>query len=521
MTTNKGIKKLRGKYILDAFGEYSLNGDAYMTKSKLFQLCSSWKKKLKLEEFNEDYDYLLKEGYLSVEGDDIYMSQVLRYENYSAMKLATLLQDIEVSTRHLPNVMIGNGNPLTTEQHKAVHMALKNRLSIILGGAGTGKTTLIEALVKYGASELNSDWCLCAPTGKAARNLTTRSGLEAKTLHSALKRCPGDDFLFACELEDIRLLVVDEASMLTLEMFAGLLKAAPEDARIVLVGDPNQLLSVGPGNVMLDLLKLGVPSAFLTTCHRQAGAAGALLENVQKFNHIQGFGNLKFDDGFQFHQKYSSKEVFDHVCKRATDLYLLNKNVQVLSPYNDSTELSVKKLNCEIQERLNPLVAGNENRNKQLRIFRNGDRVMIGKNDKQRNICNGDIGTLCIKSDAPDNLEYTVYFPDGRSATWNDKSGLFGLSLAYAITVHKSQGSEYTEIIMPLIEPFAFTMNRNLIYTAISRAKERVTLIGSVEVLDKAIQRQPEKRLSKLVEKTLSHLSKNQQHSTNRISKAS
>ncbi len=183
--------------------------------------------------------------------------------------------------------------------------------------------------------------------------------------------------------------------------------------------------------------------------------------------------------------------------------------------------MSVKKLNREIQERLNPLVAGDENRNKQLRIFRNGDRVMIGKNDKQRNICNGDIGTLCIKSDAPDNLEYTVYFPDGRSTTWNDKSGLFGLSLAYAITVHKSQGSEYTEIIMPLIEPFTFTMNRNLIYTAISRAKERVTLIGSVEVLDKAIQRQPEKRLSKLVAKTLSHLSKNQQHSTNRISKAS
>lgn len=515
MPDYKKINKLRGKYILDAFKDYSLNGDVYLPEYKLYQVARNKRKQLKRADFDKDYRYLLEEGHLAIEGNDVYLSQTLQYENYVAKRLANLLRDIKLRMGNLSKVMLGNGKMLTKEQQEAVQMALGNKLSIILGGAGTGKTTLIEAIVEHGSSKFSDEWCLCAPTGKAARNLTERSGLEANTLHSTLKRGREDDFLMADELEDKNLIIVDEASMLTLEMLAGLLKAAPKDSRIVLVGDPNQLPSVGAGNVLLDLLELGVPSKHLKTCHRQAGADGALLNNVQYFSEVNCFDHLNFDESFCLQQKYSIKEVSEHLCKYAAKLYRQGQNIQVLSPFNQYTDLSVAKLNENIQNLVNPLITHDAQKNKQLGKFRNGDRVMINQNNKQNDVCNGDIGTLYIKSDDDEKPEFSVLFSDGRSVSWNDVEGLSCFNLAYAITVHKSQGSEYTEIIMPLIPPFNFTLNRNLIYTAISRAKKRVTLMGNAEVLDEAIKAMPKERLSKLVRKTQACFSKNQLKSGN------
>lgn len=342
---------------------------------------------------------------------------------------------------------------------------------------------------------------LCAPTGKAARNLTKRTGLPARTVHSALGMHPDEDFLSPVVWNTTELVVVDEASMMTLEMLAGILHRVSKTCRVVLLGDPNQLLSVGSGNVLPDLLALGIPCAHLELNHRQDDGAEALLHNVVDFTKLHRKPDLAFDASFCI-REMGTAEIKEAVTEEAVRRFAHGESVQVLSPYNRKGELSAYVLNKAIRDRVNPLEPGKLVLKRGKDSFRDGDRVIILQNDRERNCSNGDVGILHVLRADKKQVAYCVELPDGRCPAWDDASGLVQLSLAYCLTVHKSQGSEYDTVLFPMAKGMDGMLSRNLLYTAISRAKRRVILYGDPQALDVAVQKNLPQRKSLLVPKT-------------------
>lgn len=489
-------ERVQGGYILVALKKHFLNGDAYVNLDEIYNICKKSFQNVEYSQFQKDLKHLLLEGSLCREGRRVYLKQTLRYEESAALSLAIILKNNAMPCPTLPHtITMKNGVSLCKEQRDAVEMALSCRLSVVLGGAGTGKSTLIQAITQYVPQE--GGHVLCAPTGKAARNLSERTGKVVRTVHSALGVLPDEDFLDPVCWDSIGLVVVDEASMMTVGMFAGILKKVRWNCRVVLLGDSNQLLSVGSGNVLPDLLRLGVPCTRLSANHRQDEGAKELLANVTGFSNIHSGVDLLYGDSFQLmcaSETCARESLIDEaVCR-----YLAGERVQVLSPYNAATDLSVAKLNHAIRDRVNP-------KTEEMKVFgdrfRDGDRVIITRNDRERNCSNGDVGFLNIIDDSKEKPLFQVVLPDGRCPTWSDMGGLEHIALAYALTVHKSQGSEYDTILMPITDSFSNMLYRNLIYTAISRARQRVILYGSRNALSTAVQKPAKERRSQLVQK--------------------
>ena len=489
-------ERIQGEYILVALKKHFLNGDAYVNQDEVYTICKKSFQNVGYTQFQEDFKFLLQEGNLCREGRRVYLKETLRYEDSAATSLALILKDNAMPCPSMPHtIVVKNGVSLCKEQRDAVEMALSCRLSIVLGGAGTGKSTLIHAITQNNPHE--GGFVLCAPTGKAARNLSARTGMEARTVHSALGVHPDEDFLRPVCWEYVGLVVVDEASMMTVGMLAGILKKVRRDCCVVLLGDINQLLSVGSGNVLPDLLRMGVPCTRLSANHRQEVGAKELLANVTGFSNIHSGADLAFGESFQL-LCMSEACARETLVNEAVRRYLAGESMQVLSPYNVATDLSVAKLNHAIRDRVNPKTEemkafGNR--------FRDGDRVIITRNDRERNCSNGDVGILNIIDDSKEDPLFQVVLPDGRCPTWDNLSGLQHMALAYALTVHKSQGSEYDTILLPITDSFSNMLYRNLIYTAISRARQRVILYGSRNALSTAVQRPAKERRSQLVQK--------------------
>jgi exodeoxyribonuclease V alpha subunit len=303
----------------------------------------------------------------------------------------------------------------------------------------------------------------------------------------------------------VSLVIIDEASMMTLEMLAGILNRAKPTCRVVLLGDPNQLLSVGSGNVLPDLLTLGVPHIRLKSNHRQDADALALLQNVTGFTRIRSVSSMHFDESFAL-QELPQQDLKDALVAEAAQRYLRGECVQVLAPCNRSGVCSVQSLNLAIRQLVNPADPGKMELSASELTFRDGDRVLIRQNDRERSCSNGDVGILHITSDNADTPEYFVELPDGRRPSWNDLDGLRRLSLAYAITIHKSQGSEFDTILLPVMRNFARMLSRNLLYTSISRAKKRVILFGDRSALDAALRRPVQDRRTMLVSKVMTRM---------------
>ena len=493
-------KDLQGQYLLDGMEELTMNGDAYVSSDQLYRFAKRSHKSLTYDQFRMDRAFLLKEGRLHLEGARLYQKYIWECENAAAKSLAEILAHNDLDEVFLPEKLTILDIQLTKEQREAVRLALSHRLSIILGGAGSGKTTLVRALVENGAVS-NRGVVICAPTGKAACNLMDRTGLRARTVHSALGKLPDDDFLAEkIDWSYTDLVVIDEASMLTLEMLAGILAVVHPACRVVLIGDPHQLLSVGPGNVLPDLLSLGVPHIRLSSFHRQADADSALAYNVREFGACHSVNDLHFDDSFRFLPITDDTAIRNCVCRGGINLYRIGADVQVLSPYNHSGLLSSASLNVAFRECLNPVTA--ENTIKDV-FFRTGDRVIILQNDWEQEVCNGDVGTYYHKT-ADGMLLYGVSCNRGRIAAWGGEKAnpLSRLRLAYVITIHKSQGSEWDTVVLPISKGFSCMLHRNLLYTAISRARKRVVIVGDPDALATALRREAPPRRSMLLTKT-------------------
>ena len=375
------------------------------------------------------------------------------------------------------------GIALSPEQDAAVREAVHARVMVITGGPGTGKTTLIKTILaileKKGVSIL-----LAAPTGRAAKRMEEASGQEAKTIHRLLEFSPRSGGFLRGEHDPLRadLVVIDECSMVDVVLMNSLLQAIPSGARLLLVGDIDQLPSVGPGNVLMDVISSGViPTTHLKTVFRQAAESG-IISNAHRINrgeapefNTEDFFFIERDDPAK-----SLETVVELVQNRIPNKFKLDplRDVQVISPMHRG-ESGVGSLNQALQAALNP-----DGRPVPRKEFRVGDKVIQQRNNYDLDVYNGDVGVVTVVDEELKELQ--VQFEDRVVLyTFDDVDNL---GLAYAITVHKSQGSEYAAVVLVLASQHYMLLQRNLLYTAITRGKRLVIIVGDLKALRMAVR---------------------------------
>ncbi|MGD1009643.1 MAG: ATP-dependent RecD-like DNA helicase [Candidatus Aminicenantales bacterium] len=392
-------------------------------------------------------------------------------------------------------------------QKKAIRESFEKKILVITGGPGTGKTTIIRAVVdifrKWGREAL-----LAAPTGRAAKRLAETTGRDARTIHRVLEFQPKKGTFKRNERNPLRgeALIVDEMSMVDLPLMYHLLKAVPAPMRLILVGDKDQLPSVGPGTLLRDIIESGtVDVVRLEEIFRQEKESYIVL-NAHRVNQGQPLVFPPREDeaaDFFFVRKDDEKKAFDTIMKlcswsvpRKLGLSPRSPQIQVISPMYKGL-VGVDNLNQELQKRLNPKGEGLKTG---LREYRTGDKVMQLRNDYEKDVSNGDIGTILHVDKAKFRL-FVDY--DGRTVSY-EKDEINDITLAYAVSVHKAQGSEYQAVIMPLMTQHFIMLQRNLFYTALTRAKRLSIIVGSFKALYIAIKNdKPVKRNSLVKEKLM------------------
>ncbi|HYA93638.1 MAG TPA: ATP-dependent RecD-like DNA helicase [Thermodesulfobacteriota bacterium] len=394
---------------------------------------------------------------------------------------------------------------LAKRQEEAILLAATSKVLIITGGPGTGKTTIITAILRI-FQQLRLRILLAAPTGRAAKRMNEATGWEAKTIHRLLEYSPykggfkkdQDDPLEA----DV--VIIDETSMVDTLLMYHLLKAIPSHAHLILVGDVDQLPSVGPGNVLKDIIRSGrFTVVTLTEIFRQAQES-TIVVNAHKVNQGQFPVSKEIDHpgktDFQFIQEEDPEKILQNILDLCSERIPRHfrfhplREIQVLTPMHKGT-IGVTNLNVELQKRLNP---GPPGITRGAWNFRSGDKVMQIVNNYDKDVFNGDIG-LISKID-PEQREAVIEF-DGRPVPY-DYSDLDEVVLAYAVSVHKSQGSEYPAVILPVVTQHYMLLQRNLIYTGITRAKKLVILIGTKKALSIAVRNnKPQRRYTLLSER--------------------
>src|SRR5277367_1472796 len=382
------------------------------------------------------------------------------------------------------------GLALADSQVAAVRLALASKVLVITGGPGVGKTTIINAILRVLAAK-GVGLLLCAPTGRAAKRMAEATGFEAKTIHRLLEVDPkgggfkrGDDNPLDCDL-----LVVDEASMVDVMLMQALVKAVPDKAALLLVGDIDQLPSVGPGQVLADIIGSGaVPVVRLTEVFRQA-AASRIIINAHRINQgsIPDLSPPGTNSDFYFVQadepETAVARIIELVKTRIPKRFGLNplQDIQVLCPMNRGG-VGARSLNIELQAALNP--AGDRKVERFGWTFAPGDKVMQIENDYDKEVYNGDIGY--IDNVDPEGGELKASF-DGRSVTYGFGE-LDTLVPAYAATIHKSQGSEYPAVVIPVMTQHYPMLQRNLLYTGVTRGKKLVVLVGQKKAVAIAVR---------------------------------
>lgn len=403
-------------------------------------------------------------------------------------------------------------------QLQAVISAVKSGVFILSGGPGTGKTTTINLMIRYFEEE-GMDLYLAAPTGRAAKRMTETTGYESKTIHrllelSGMSTDEGRGGAFGRNEDnplEADVIIIDEMSMVDIFLFQSLLKAILPGTRLILVGDVNQLPSVGPGQVLRDLIKSNaVPVVMLKKIFRQAENSDIVM-NAHRINAGEELNLDNKSKDFFFLERSDVNVIYKHMIQLITEKLPGYVNcepfdIQVLTPMRKGT-LGVNTLNTILQKYLNPPDNDKKEYQTDNALFRMGDKVMQIKNNYQLEweitglhnirvdnglgVFNGDIGRIVDINDYAQTI--TVCFDDERKVNY-PYAGLDELELAYAITIHKSQGSEYPAVIMPLLQGSHLLFNRNLLYTGVTRAKSCVTVLGSRQVVLDMIQNENELR---------------------------
>ena len=509
--------------LLQATGE----GHVYLPKDELFQRAaellgvdSSYMEK-HLVDLAMDRKIVQKE-----QGDQIliYPAQYYYLELNTARMLRELdifcPEDEKIVERRIVQIEKETGTVLDEMQKKAVQEAAGHGLLILTGGPGTGKTTTINAIIRYFEGE-GAEIRLAAPTGRAAKRMTEATGYEAQTIHRLLELSgmPEDDregqpIHFERNAEnplETDVIIIDEMSMVDIHLIHSLLMAVMAGTRLILVGDENQLPSVGPGNVLRDIIRSGqFPVVELKKIFRQASESDIVV-NAHKINKGDQVEINNKSRDFFFLKRYDADIIIRVVIaliQEKLPKYVEAKpfEIQVLTPMRKGL-LGVERLNQILQRYLNPPDASKKEKEIGQGLFREGDKVMQVRNNYQLEweirgrygipiekgvgVFNGDTGIIKTINEFAETAE--VEFEDGRWAEYSFKQ-LDELELAYAVTIHKSQGSEYPAVIIPLLSGPRMLMNRNLLYTAVTRARKCVTVVGSEETFRDMIRNEKQQR---------------------------
>lgn len=456
---------------------------------------------------------MIKEGRLSLFYDYVYRPIMAKAEEDVATWICDMLhRDSLPYMGDLDDEIDGQqtemGFTFAEEQRHAIRTALTSPICIISGGPGTGKTSIQRAILNiYKKAFPDSDVVCCAPTGRAARRMEQSTGYPASTIHKVLNLTAGE----VHELKDIDLLeadlvLVDEVSMMDMLTTWYLFNALPPSCRLILVGDADQLPSVGPGAVLNELLACGkLPAVILDKVFRQS--EGSLVaENAQRIRH--GVSDLEFGDDFQFWpsaEETQSAQYLMWFYKREVDRYGVD-NVALLTPFRKKSKTGVYSLNAALHDTINPASPEKDEIETGQRILRVGDKVMQMKNRDFAS--NGDIGYICTSKRDSDGILVEVDFGDDRVVAYEDVESLRQLELAYAATIHKSQGSEYDAVLINIQNMHGKMLNRALIYTAETRAKKQVIIVGDWEAVVRAIQTADTKRRNTMLAVRINDLTK-------------
>lgn len=443
----------------------------------------------------------------------IYASSFFYMEANTATMLKQLnasfdVPDIEIEER-LRQIEKQTKMDLDEHQVEAVKEAVRNGLLVITGGPGTGKTTTINTIIRYFELE-GMDIFLAAPTGRAAKRMSETTGFEARTIHRMLELNGGMEGNAGFERNEQNpletdVIIIDEMSMVDISLMYSLLKAIAAGTRLILVGDVNQLPSVGPGSVLKDIIDSNeFHTVKLTKIFRQASTSDIIV-NAHKINRGEpvSLDNKSMD--FFFLKRYEADKIINvtlQLIKQKLPKFVgaSEYDIQVLTPMRKGL-LGVDRLNGILQMYLNPADKRKREKEHGNTIFREGDKVMQTKNnyqleweirskyglciDKGTGIFNGDMGIIEEINDFAETM--TVSFDEGRMVEYPYKL-LDELELAYAVTIHKSQGSEYPAVVIPLLSGPRMLMNRNLLYTAVTRAKKCVTIVGNDTTFNQMIE---------------------------------
>lgn len=445
---------------------------------------------------------IIDDGRCIREDDSIYSSKLYKAEKQLGMRIRGLALSGKKKVTNLNQKISAMEQKLdieyAKEQKEAIERALTNPISVITGGPGTGKSEITRAIVEiYHNSNIVNSIYLCAPTGRAAQRLGEATGKEGKTIHRLLRYNPGTGAFehgYANPLPGPGLLIADEFSMADIELANDLIAAVSTDMQTVIIGDIDQLPSVGPGSVLRDIISSGmVPTTRLKFNYRQA--KGSRIAQLANTICVGGMPLLENDGDFEFIEVQNGEEAASKVLDLVAEIKAKYSPLDwtVLSPMRRGSA-GVNELNKKIREMVNPSIKDKPT----LGWYRAGDKVMVIKNNYHLNVFNGEIGI--VSNLDPERGEMNVNF--GSYSVTFASTDLDLLTLAYASTIHKSQGSEFPVVIMPLVQQHYIMLQRNLLYTGMTRAREKLILVAEKRSVRRAVKNNViEKRFSFLAER--------------------
>ncbi len=472
---------------------------------------------LNIESYEEIINILLEDNEIIIESDKIYLKEYYEAEETIAYKLKSLLSNeipkIEDFDNKINNLESMLNITYDDVQKKAIKTALNSNVSIISGGPGTGKTTILNAIIKLYVSEnklrpidVISNIALVAPTGRASKKMSSATTYSAYTIHRYLKWFKENDTFTYNEYNQTcqKLVVIDEASMIDLKLFSALLSALKDDAQIILVGDEFQLPSVGAGQVLNNLIKSELFNFInLTKIYRQSDNSFIpyLAKQIKDVELDEEILSKKDDYNFIMCDNTNLRNMIKMVTLNAKEKAINEDNMQILVPMYKGDN-GIDSLNLLLRDIYNP----RDYEKKEILFnditYREKDKVIQLSNDPDNNIFNGDIGYISnIDNSVKGNI--TIDFED--TIVHIDKKSLKNIKHAYAISIHKSQGSEFDHVIIPIVKDYFVMMYNKLLYTGVSRAKKSLILLGDPQIFSKGVRNnKADTRNSSLTEKLIS-----------------
>lgn len=497
------------------------NGDTYLEYETIkYNTLNYLDYEIDDELFNDYLNELYLEGKIIIENDCYYTIEIYKSEIIVASKIKKLLNNSKIRINELDEIIdkLQNDNGITYNEKQllAIKTALKNRISIITGGPGTGKTTIIKTIVetyitihKLNNSDIESDIILLAPTGRASKRLSESTGYSSSTIHRFLKWNKENDEFGINEYNKAfqKLIIIDEASMLDINLLACLFKGLLDNVQVILVGDVNQLPSVGPGQILKDMIESEkIITTSLEILYRQNSNSyipylAYNIKNNIKFNFLENYDDYTFLECQSNNIKNNLIDICNKLKTKKVDL----KSMQIMVP----TYLGINgidNLNKEVQKIFNPK---DDLKNELLSgdiIYRENDKVMQLVNMPDDNVFNGDIGFICkiVPATISESKKTEVYVDyDGNIVKYLPKD-LNKIKHGFVISIHKSQGSEFDIVIIPMSLSYNRMLYKKLIYTGITRAKKKLIILGESEAFERSIQNNYEyKRKTTLKEKIM------------------